>query len=341
MRNLVSIRTIDNIIPIPNADAIECVHIGGWPVVAKKGEFAKGDKCLYFEVDSFLPESDERFSFLKSPIEFNGKRGFRLKTIKLRGQVSQGLALPLSIFPEIHEDANNIAETLGVEKWEHELPLSVSGDIKGVFPYFIPKTDQERIENIADVVFQNVQDRYEVTLKLDGSSMTVYKHNGQYGVCMRNYELKITPDSSSAIVKMFYDADMENLFRDLDNIAIQGEIMGPGIQKNRENFPHKKFFIFDMYNISEQRYYTPSERHNTWINISLNMDKDIKKYIDHVPIIHQQVPLSVIATNINDIITYSDRKSINNKIAEGLVYKREDAKFSFKSISRNYLLKCD
>ena len=103
MRKLASIQTITNIEPIENADAIELAHVLGWQCVVKKNEVAIGDKVVYFEIDSFLPIRPE-FEFLRGSSYRNSEllgEGFKLKTMKFRGQISQGLVLPISIFKEI------------------------------------------------------------------------------------------------------------------------------------------------------------------------------------------------------------------------------------------------
>ena len=110
MRKLASIQTVNAVEPIPNADAIERVRVLGWWVVSKKGEHKPGDKLVYCEIDSLLPERPE-FEFLR-PSSFKPAQtddlgnvtvaaGFRIKTIKLRGQVSQGICFPLSILPAV------------------------------------------------------------------------------------------------------------------------------------------------------------------------------------------------------------------------------------------------
>ena len=97
-RALAYTQKITNIQPIAGADNIELVHVNAWPLIAIKGEFQEGDTCVFFEIDSQLPE-EERYEFLR-------KKGFKVKTYELRKfhVVSQGLALPLSLFPEISAD---------------------------------------------------------------------------------------------------------------------------------------------------------------------------------------------------------------------------------------------
>ena len=198
MRKLASIQQIRDIQPIPNADAIEVVIINGWQVVAKKGEFKIGELCVYFEIDSFLPIKPE-FEFLRKSCYkkmADGSKGFRLKTIKLRGQISQGLALPFDLFINTKaafvEIGQDVTELLQVKKYEMPIPPALQGFAKGNFPSFIRKTDQERVQNI----WYKLNEKYnhinfEVTLKLDGTSATYYYRDGEIGVCSRNLNLKI------------------------------------------------------------------------------------------------------------------------------------------------------
>ena len=153
MRKLVTIRKVLNLIPIANADRIELVQLDDWFCIVKKGEFQIGDKAVYFEVDSFLPV-ESRYSFLESSKkEYLGVQGYRIKTMKMKGVVSQGLALPLSLFPEIKGNEEDVTEKLKVIKYDvaEASPSSNSlkaADASGKFPDFIPKTDQNRIQNL-------------------------------------------------------------------------------------------------------------------------------------------------------------------------------------------------
>ena len=196
MRKLVTVRTVDAIRPIAGADAIDCATVEGWQVVVKKGEFQAGDRCVYFEIDAFLPLTDSRFDFLaRNKSTWLGREGVRLRTVKLRGQLSQGLILPLAGFPEIASAVANDADAdltalLGVEKWEATQAAGLSGQPAGAFPAFIRKTDQERIQNLREVLYEQALTEFEVTLKLDGSSMTVFYRQGEAGVCSRNYQVE-------------------------------------------------------------------------------------------------------------------------------------------------------
>ena len=166
LRKLVTMRMIHELIPIPGADVIELARVEGWQVIVRKGEYKAGDYCLYFEIDSFLPESDSRYSLLMkaSTRTFEGVKGHKLRTIKLRGQLSQGFVLPLELFPELALPVKDeerkalrkqdFAEQLGIKKFEAPIPAQLNGAFKGDFPSFIRKTDQERCQNLIEEIFE-------------------------------------------------------------------------------------------------------------------------------------------------------------------------------------------
>lgn len=183
-RKLASIQRITSLTPIDGADKIETARVLGWDVVVGKGEFLVGDFAVFFEIDSFLPASDPRYaSFEERFITWNGKRGMRLKTIRLRKQISQGLLMPISKYKQFTliklEEGLDVTDLLGIEKWEaaeeREPGVPNLGKAR-VFPSFIRKTDQERIQNISKRVFEAAVagTKFQVTVKKDGSSMTAY-----------------------------------------------------------------------------------------------------------------------------------------------------------------------
>ncbi|MCL6258984.1 hypothetical protein M3O96_07800 [Aquiflexum sp. TKW24L] len=183
MRKLASFQRIKALEPIEGADSIEKATVLGWQLVVKKGEFNTGDLVIYCEIDSLLPDRPE-FAFLKP-------RGMRIRTIRLRGQISQGICLPLTLLPD-HIDPQedlDLTEILGIIKYEAPIPAYLSGKVKGKFPSFIPKTDETRVQ-----VLQKVLDKYQgvscyISEKLDGSSATYFLKDGEFGVCSRNMEL--------------------------------------------------------------------------------------------------------------------------------------------------------
>lgn len=343
-RKLASIQRVDKLEPIPGADNIVCASVLGWKLVTQKTNFKEGDLCVFFEVDAFLPVREE-FEFLRKACFKSTKNlgdGFRLKTIKLRGQVSQGLILPLETFPEIIEKyflklendvvGEDLTEFLNIQKYEKPIPVHLQGKIRGNFPSFVPKTDQERAQNLVGKLRYKLNERFESSLKLDGSSMTVYNkvtdQDDLFGVCSRNLDLKDEDNN------LYWEVAKKNNLPEIlkgKNIALQGELMGPGVQSNRENFKEHRFYIFDIWDITEQRYYTPSER-DQFINVH---------GLYHVPVL-EHLDLSFICkpdTIIDDLLKYAERKSINHEIAEGVVFKSFDGKYSFKIINNQFLLK--
>lgn len=334
MRKLASVKKIDSITPIRDADVIECAHIGGWAVVVKKGEFREGDLVVYFEIDSWIPHVLAPFlSKGQEPRVYEGIKGERLRTIKLRGQISQGLILPLTILHEGEEwkqEGTDVTELLGIIKWEPP-DVTRGGEIRGNFPSFIPKTDQERCQNLVNEIFNEWwENEWEVTMKLDGSSITVFYNEGDLGVCSRNLNLKLEETEGHFVKASIKNGLLESLPLYQRNIAIQGEIMGPGIQGNPEKMSHHQIFVFDIFDIDNQKYLSAEERKQVCVDLNLN----------HVPIIKEKIKLRDLEIkNINDLISFAEGPGMNSKSREGVVFKECNGKCSFKSISNKYLLK--
>jgi RNA ligase (TIGR02306 family) len=196
MRKLASIQTIAAAEPIPNADAIERLRILGWSVVGKRGEFRPGENVVYCEIDSLLPESPEfeflRKSSFKAAIIEGGqtlqRAGFRIRTVKLRGQVSQGICFPPSILPPgtPTEVGTDVTDALGIIKYEPPVPAGMGGRVKGGFPAFLPKTDETRIQVLEALLTRYRGLPFFMTEKLDGTSFTAFLRNGEFGLCSRN-----------------------------------------------------------------------------------------------------------------------------------------------------------
>jgi RNA ligase (TIGR02306 family) len=343
MRKLASIRRIADIQPIEGADAIEVATIDGWKVVVKRGEFAVGDLAVYMEIDSWVPT--ELAAFLskgQEPRVYNGVKGERLRTIRLRGQISQGLLLSVHLVNDMpfitgwyHEDGigtmvmvaegQDVTECLNIQKWEAVLPAQLQGQVRGMFPTnLIPKTDQERIQNCFPEIDAKGAVTYEVTMKLDGTSCTIFRLEDELRVCSRNLELKVNDENkNNTLVAMALKIGD----RIPDGFAFQGELMGPNIQGNREQLKEHQFFVFDVFNIQEHAYLKP-----------LSRQLECKhRGLEHVPMLGDawNAPESVDAG-----LALADGPSITHKIREGLVWKcNEDPSFSFKTISTQFLLK--
>ena len=339
MRKLATIRKIDALRPIPDADAIECAVIGGWTAVVKKGEFKEGDLAVYCEIDSWIPHALAPFlSKGKEPRVFDGIAGERLHTMKLRGQLSQGLLLPLSKLTMVESElfeGLDISFPLGIVKYEAPIPAQLAGEVKGMFPGWIQKTDQERVQNLTEEFdyWLREQHVWEVTEKLDGSSMTVYLRDGEFGVCSRNLELK--PSETNSLWKVAVRNDLElKLRRANRNLALQGELIGEGIQGNPYKQKGQEFFLFDIYDIDASKYLTPAER-NAFVE-----EHDIK----HVPVLAFGAELwdTLGINSIDNILKFAEGKSVMGMIGcerEGLVFKSKAMQCSFKAISNKFLLK--
>jgi RNA ligase (TIGR02306 family) len=247
MRKLASIQMIKSLQVIEGADTIEKATVLGWQLVVKKGEFKAGDLCVYCEIDSLMPERPE-FEFLKP-------RGMRIKTIRLRGQVSQGICLPISILPEgvaLVEDTD-CTDILGITKYELPVPACLSGTMKGKFPSFIPKTDETRVQVLQQLLSKYKGERCYITEKLDGSSATFYINNNEFGVCSRNLEL--LEDESNSFWKVARHMDIENKLRGVNgNYALQGELIGEGIQGNKLRIKGQTVRFFNAFDIDRFEY---------------------------------------------------------------------------------------
>lgn len=350
MRKMASIRSIDNIEPITGADSIEVATVGGWKVVVKKGEFKTNDLVVYLEIDSWVPTSLAPFlSKGKEPKVFNGTEGERLRTVKLRGQISQGLLLPIDCTTISDGEGNvisvsegdDVTEFLGIQKWERPLPTQLQGQAKGNFPSFIRKTDQERCQNLQKNIFVDWKDlEWEISLKLDGSSLTGYYNNGETGICSRNLELMDNDENSgNSFIQTFNSSGLKDAIKSIGrNVAVQGEMMGEKIQGNRENLTGTILFIFDVFDIDNQQYMTPQDRLE-FINLLFK-----NGYTgDIAPILNSKTTLHNIGiSNITDLLSFADGESINNPVREGVVFKCvTNGDISFKAISNKFLLKGD
>ena len=260
MRKLVTIQTIAALNHIAGADRIEVATVLGWFLVVNKGAFKVGDRCIFFEVDSFLPIQPD-FEFLRKSCYrklADDSEGFRIKTIRLRGQISQGLALPITTLPlTLLPDGEDVTQALGVVKYEPPLPACLSGEAKGSFPGFLYKTDETRIQTVPGVLERHRGERFYYTEKLDGSSCTVFHRDGAFGVCSRTLELRET--ESNTFWKVARKYDLEAKLASKGNFAIQGEAIGEGIQKNKYRLLGQDLFIFNVFDIDKTRFLSKPE----------------------------------------------------------------------------------
>ena len=339
-RKLASVRVISNIQPIPNADKIELVTVDGWNVVVAKDVGHKvGDLVIYCEIDSFLPIREE-FEFLRksSYKKMGDVEGFRLRTVKLRGQVSQGLILPISVLnpPDTNIyvtpfEGLDVTEMLDIVKYEPPIPAELAGKVKGTFPSFIPKTDEERIQNLTSEYEEwkyQSKHQFYVTEKLDGSSATFYVKDGEFGVCSRNLELLET--EGNTFWKVARELGLENKMKSLGkNISLQGELIGEGIQGNPYKLKGQTIRFFTGYDIDKR------ERIGFIHFIVMIMDMGL----EYVPVINPEFGF-LLPDTIEEMLQYAEGKSALNPDTEreGVVVRSLDGSISFKAISNKFLL---
>ena len=360
-RKLATVRKISDLKQIDGADNIELAIVDGWQVVVGKDVQHKvGDFVVYCEIDSFLPIKEE-FEFLrKSSYKKMGEvEGFRLKTIRLMQQLSQGLILPISVLnskfnPEMvvgtskqpwgeqmqvgpYDDAlvvevgTDVTELLGIVKYEPPIPAELAGTVKGMFPSFIPKTNEIRIQNIPDEykTYTESNDDFYFTEKLDGSSATFYINNGEFGVCSRNLELLET--EGNTFWKVARELDLENKMKAKNkNFAIQGELIGEGIQGNPYNIKGHTVMFFTAFDIDTRKRFNYAE-------FVMFMARN---QLEVAPLISIRKGIDLPKT-IEELLKIAEGKSsLNEKVEmEGLVIRTSDNTISFKVISNRFLLK--
>ena len=348
-RKMATVRRIAEVKLIEGADKICVYRVDGWWVVDAIDKYKLDDLVVYAEPDSWVPHTIAPFLTKEGqfPKVYNNVEGQRLRTVKLRGQISQGLLLPLEVAMEkfVNSDEDDgeelcerfyegadVTELLGIQKWEPPAEFRAA-NAKGSFPHFIPKTDCERVQNLSHQVQQWVEDEvvFQKSEKLDGSSMTVFYKDGEVGCCSRNLELK--DDGTSTF---WETAKSEKLVEKLislgKNIALQGELLGGQIQGNSYKITGFKFFLYDIYDIDKQEYLRPEvvEQFAAMHGIS------------HVPIIgYVTLPKE---DTIQALLLDADGKSAVgcNPKREGFVYKStKDTSISVKCISNSWLLSND
>lgn len=255
MRKLASIQRIWKIEPIEGADKIELAFVLGWQCVVNKGQFKPMDLAVYFEIDSFLPIRDE-FEFLRTSSYRKNDilgEGFRLKTMRFRGQISQGLLLPLGQFNELDtysEIGTDVSEALGVRKWEVEEKITTGGTIIGELPIDVPHTDETRVQAEPELINDFKGLDYYISTKMDGSSHSISIDDDGFHVTGHNYEYK--NDGKSAFYELINSRGIEAKLMDyyknnnLSMITIQGELCAPSIQKNRLKLTKPEWYVFTI-----------------------------------------------------------------------------------------------
>ena len=343
MRKLASVQRVWDIQPIENADRLELAKVLGWQCVVNKDQFKPMDLAVYFEIDSFLPVRPE-FEFLRASSYKNTDimgEGFKLKTMKFRGELSQGLLLPLSTFPEIENPVlgQDVTEILGVKKWEIEERVTTGGTVIGPLPYDVPHTDETRVQNFPEFADAFKDLPYYITTKMDGSSHSLSIDENGFHVTGHNYEYK--DDGSSAFYNLVnereYQPVMEQYFdtNGLKLLTIQGEFCAPGIQRNRLKLVKPEWYVFTV-RINGKR-------------VGLEQTQEVCRELGM-----NMVPVEEIGTNlpskyptIQAILDRADGTYPNGGPKEGIVIRTVEPVFceqisgplSMKAVSNKYLLK--
>lgn len=353
---LASVQKITDITPIEGADAIELAFLLGWQVVIKKGEFKVGDLVCYIQIDTVVPET-EQFEFLR-------ERKFRIKTIKLRKKLSQGLIIPLPTIPlSKYKEGEDITELIGVKKYEkpdnnpqrYEKPrvpkvwykkwiyLFKYNFLYKLFPWLqqqsrspFPKTlvsitDEERIQNIPQVLQQYKGKEFVVSYKLDGSSITIIHSKilgkSKFRICSRRFELH---DKKNDWYKVFTETNFKDEITKLvkhyrtNDIIVQGEAIGK-FNGNHHNLEKEQIRLFNIY-VNGKR-----------INQKEFIEVCRANNIPHCPMY-----VNIILNHtLEEVLEMSQIKDIinSNVEAEGLVWRSVEDNLSFKVINNRYLLK--
>ena len=339
-RALASIQEAIDIIPIEGADAIELAVIKGWQCVVKKGEFHAGDAGVFFEVDSFLP-IDERYEFLRKSSyrenEYNGE-GFRIKTMRLRGALSQGLFMPLAAFPEIAgaNAGDDVTGLLGVKKWTVPEFATSGGIAIGDRPAGVRASDETRIQSDPSMLEALVGKPYYITTKMDGTSGTVYYLGGRLGACSRNLDIAEGEDALYWKPVFKYGlADKLGVYAvdsGFNGIVLIGEIVGPGIQKNRLGLAEIEWHVFDaiVFDVAGGRYVTFDELKTVTCALGLKM----------VPVEETGEAFNYAMT---ELLEKAKGKYASGKDKEGIVVrsagKAAIKDVSFKVLNNEFLLK--
>lgn len=336
--NLATIQKVVNVRAHPNADALDLVQVLGWQVVTKRGEYKDGDLCVYVVIDTVLPERHE-FEFLRN-------KHFRIKPIRLRGEESAGIVFPLTIIPHylshtsfgcninVHsarfdfadapevqpallEVGTDITNMLNIKHYEKPVPPELAGQAHGGIPGFLIVTDEDNLRTYPDAVPEMFGRPFYITRKEDGSSGTFYIKGGEFGVCSRRVHLKDT--ESNGFWKIARKYDIENVLRksfpDTD-VAIQGEVVGPGIQKNRLGLKELELRVFNLFDIVKRTYMECGKLIEFTSNFNIPM----------VPIIMNGVAFGYTLEEL--IKLANEQKYSTGGPAEGIVIRPKDSFYS-------------
>jgi len=339
---LVEIQPILSVTSIPNADRIELAKVQGWNSVIKKGEYKVGDNVIFVPIDTVIePREWNKFLWDKNDCT----KPIRVHTMKLRGTVSQGIIFPLSILSQ-HTNINcdntdEIAKVLGITKYERPIDPKLRGEIVGSFPaYILSRTDEDNLLSNPEALNEiNGCDIVEITVKCDGTSATyINSFENKLKVCSRNLELKDGDNIFWNIAKKY---NIQEILP--PGYAIQGEVCGPGIQKNPLGLTEHELFVFNIKDLTSNNYISVTEARECNL---------LHESFKTVPIISYTNMRCRKPFTIDEFVNIANQQMYKTKPAEGIVvrgYFEHDhvmqlghsqtlnKMLSFKIINQNYI----
>lgn len=344
MRKLASIQYIHHITEIDGADRIELAHVLGWQCVVQKNMFHIGDLAVYFEIESLLPADDPRYEFLKQNTGIVDG-GYRLKTLRFRGEISQGLLLPLDQFPEITDDLRkpdtDVTNLLHVRKYEEEERATDFGTIIGTLPPEVPKTDETRVQNMPQLIDELGRHEYYISTKMDGSSHSVTV-NRECEVHVTGHNYEYANDGKSSFYKYLLknkiiDAMHKyNIKEDLQTLTFQGEFCAPGIQGNPVKLKEPHWYVFTVL-IDGKR-----------VGLDKMQEVCTACGAEMVPIEERGIDFNKKYPTVDAVLARADKSMYSSGVkAEGIVIRPVEpcysstirAMLSMKAVSNKYLLK--
>lgn len=336
-RKMAFVAKIESLEPVDMTDKLEFATVLGWNVVVKKGEFKPGDLCIYYTLMAVLDDSNPEFDFLKD----KDGRIMPMKSESVRGMLSQGLVTSLDVVkfygadPAKLKEGDDVTELLKVKKFVEKEEASLYSGVKegDDFPSFLPKTEEERIQNAPKLLDKLKDAEVVITRKEDGTSCTYVFNRGEFYICSRN-KVRGSGESgkSDCYIAMAKKFNLKsNMTAYGKNIGVQGEIVGPKIGKNALKLKEADFRVFNVFLIDEKRYATYDECEEIRNALKLNA----------VPLLYRG-KFEEKWNTVDKIMAYAESIEYAAGVcAEGIVVKNNKIKnrISFKVVSNRYLLK--
>ena len=330
MHDLAVVSTIDAIRPIEGRDRIEMATIENYNSIVVKGEYKVGDPAVYVFYDSILPADNPDFEFLRTRCYSAKLDGYRIRPLKMGGEISEGLVLPLSVLPAGKEyyKGDIVTDDLRIRLYEppeEAMPANVIGG----YPTLIPKSDEENIEKVFEFREQWKDIEFYITEKIDGTAgtwiydtktntMRTFSHNWEVG------------ETGIWFVAAWNEGLQERMAEyckahGFVSLVLQGEVVAPSVQKNIYGELMPSIYIYGMMTI-EGRRYGFSELVEACREMDLKM----------VPVLEKS---AYLPETLDQLLKASEGKSVLADVPrEGVVWRAvsADKDIHFKVKSRPY-----